>query len=229
MHIYTHNLYIYIFVCSYIISKNLTLYLYLYIISFGKFHRYERELYFGMCSLSLSTICIFNCCASLNRDASCRPQPPGPTDGLTMFYKSFGCTQSWRAAIHIWLLWESHFPLNFMLLKGKLTLMTRPTSWSWWKSQSLTLTHKIFRNVRVSEWGLKMEHDTSQWWTIKFRFIGIPKKTEKRFQDVIADVSSIICRFPTDPYFFQVSTKCGGVSRPQWMDDAPIASEMCRS
>ena len=168
-------------------------------------------------------------CASLNRDASCRPQPPGPTDGLTMFYKSFGCTQSWRAAINIWLLWESHFPLNFILLMGKLTVMTRPTSWSWWKSQSLTLTHKIFRNVRVSEWGLKMEHDTSQWWTIKFRFIGIPKKTEKRFQDVIADVSSIICRFPTDPYFFQVSTKCGGVSRPQWMDDAPIASEMCRS
>ena len=174
------------------------------------------------------------CCASLGRDASCRPQPSGPTDGLTMFYKSFGCTQSWRAAIHFWLLWESHFPLNFMLLKGKLTLMTRPTSWSWWKSQSLTLTHKIFRNGRVSEWGLNiMEHDASQWLTIKFRFIGIPKKTEKRFQDVIADVSSIISRFPTDPYFSRFPTvlrpKCGGVSRPQWMDDAPIASEMCRS
>ena len=57
---FTHiNIYIY-YVCSYIISKNLTLFLYLYIIRFGKFHRYERELYFGMCSLSLSTICLFN-------------------------------------------------------------------------------------------------------------------------------------------------------------------------
>ena len=59
-HLHTQFIYIYIFVCSYIISKNLTLYLYLYIISFSKFHRYERELYFGMCSLSLSTICLFN-------------------------------------------------------------------------------------------------------------------------------------------------------------------------
>ena len=61
---FTHTIYTYIIiyilcVCSYIISKNLTLYLYLYIISWGKFHRYERELYFGMCSLSLST-CLFN-------------------------------------------------------------------------------------------------------------------------------------------------------------------------
>ena len=32
-----------------------------------------------------------------------------------------------------------------------------------------------------------------------------PQKDKKCFQDVIADVSSIISRFPTDPYFFQVS------------------------
>ena len=146
------------------------------------------------------------CCASLDRDASCRPQPSGPTDGLTMFYKSFGCTQSWRAAIHFWLLWESHFPLNFMLLKGKLTLMTRPTSWSWWKSQSLTLTHKIFRNGRVSEWGLNiMEHDASQWLNHQISVHRDPKKTEKRFQDVIADVSSHHLQVSNWSIFFQVS------------------------